>query len=74
MARHYASFLVRCWRLSEEVERIKIEHIQSGERAQVTTMEAAFTWIGEHRRALRKATTTSIDPMDQQDDTRIAEQ
>jgi hypothetical protein len=48
MSRHYASFLIRCWRLSEEVERIKIEHIQSGESAQVTTVEAAFAWMEAH--------------------------
>jgi hypothetical protein len=69
MAQRYASFLIRCWRLGEEVERIKVEHIQSGESAQVTTIEAAFAWIGQRRFTPNEATTTKVDHVDQQDST-----
>jgi hypothetical protein len=48
MAQHYASFLVRCWRLSAEEERIKIEHIQSGDSTQVASLTDAVTWIEAH--------------------------
>ncbi len=35
--RQYSSFLIRCWHLEADVHRIKVEHIQSGQEAQVTT-------------------------------------
>jgi hypothetical protein len=53
VAQHYASFLVRCWRSSDEEERIKIEHIQSGESVQVETLAAALVWIDEHGTPVR---------------------
>ena len=46
MARRYTSFLVRCWRLDGNQRRIKVEHIQSGEWAQVTTLAEAVAWLG----------------------------
>jgi hypothetical protein len=45
MARPYASFLVRCWRLGDGEQRIKLEHIQSGEGTQVATWQAALAWL-----------------------------
>src|SRR5438874_2037964 len=44
--RRYASFLVRCWTLADGKPRIRIEHIQSGETAQVATLRAALDWLG----------------------------
>lgn len=46
MTRQYTSFLIRCWRLSEDEQRIKVEHIQSGEDIQVATLADATAWIG----------------------------
>ena len=46
MPRHYGSFLVRCWRLSNGERRIEIEHIASGARARVSSIAAALEWIG----------------------------
>lgn len=45
MSRSYGSFLVRCWRLDGDEQRIEIEHIQSGERRLVTTVAEAIDWI-----------------------------
>jgi len=45
--RHYGSFLVRCWRLSNGERRIDIEHIASGARARITSIAAALKWMGE---------------------------
>jgi len=48
MARQYNSFLIRCWYLNEHEQRIKIEHIQSGEGIMVATLAAALTWLDTH--------------------------
>jgi hypothetical protein len=45
MARRYASFLIRCWRLDRGELRIKVEHIQTGESSQVATHAEALAWI-----------------------------
>ncbi len=45
MARAYASFVLRCWRLDAAERRITVEHIQSGERVVVASIEAAVEWI-----------------------------
>jgi hypothetical protein len=45
MTRQYNSFLIRCWYLDEREQRIKIEHIQSGEGTVVATLAAALTWL-----------------------------
>lgn len=45
MAKAYSSFLVRCWRLHGEPRRIEIQHIQSGRRRPVATIQAAVEWI-----------------------------
>lgn len=45
MTRQYSSFLIRCWRLDDGEQRIKNEHIQTGEGLQAATLAAAFTWI-----------------------------
>ncbi len=46
--RRYNSFLLRCWHVGAGELRIKIEHIQSSESAQVNTYEAATDWLSEH--------------------------
>jgi hypothetical protein len=45
MANWYGSFLLRYWRRDCGVERIEIEHIQSGERTRVVSLAAAVAWI-----------------------------
>lgn len=45
MPRHYASFLIRCWRVDGQGERIRAEHIQSGETAQLDSLEELMAWI-----------------------------
>jgi hypothetical protein len=45
MKRQYSSFLIRCWLLDGGQQRIKIEHIQSGEAIQVASPVAAMDWM-----------------------------
>ena len=45
MARRHISFLLRCWDLGSDSERIEIEHIQSGIRTVVGSLEAAIVWL-----------------------------
>jgi hypothetical protein len=45
MEPRYTSFLLRCWRLGDGRRRIELEHIQSGARARVASLEAACAWI-----------------------------
>ncbi len=47
MAKRYSSFLVRWWS-QDGGQRIEIEHIQSGERALLSSISAAFDRIGAH--------------------------
>ncbi len=48
MSRSYGSFLVRCWRLDGDEQRIEVEHIQTGERRLATTVAEAIDWICSH--------------------------
>ncbi len=41
----YCSFLLRCWRLGSDNERVEIEHIHSGARTVVTSLQAAVEWM-----------------------------
>jgi hypothetical protein len=45
MPQRYNSFLLRCWHLEGDEQRIKIEHMQSGQGTQVRTLAAALAWI-----------------------------
>jgi hypothetical protein len=45
MARQLHSYLVRCWDLGTHDERIEIEHIQSGNRTVVDSLDAAIAWL-----------------------------
>ena len=42
MPQRYASFLLRCWLLEGDEQRIKIEHMQSGQGTQVSTLAASL--------------------------------
>ncbi len=50
MPRAYSSFVLRCWRLSLDEQRIEIEHVQSGHRTRVAALDAAVDWIAERWR------------------------
>jgi hypothetical protein len=41
----HSSFLVRCWRLSSGIQRVEIEHIQSGAKARFRTILEGVDWI-----------------------------
>ncbi len=43
--KRYSSFLLRCWHVGESELRIKLEHVQSGEVAQVEAWAAALDWM-----------------------------
>lgn len=45
MARRHNSFLVRCWDLDSDTQRIEIEHIQSGRKVLAKSAAAAVEWI-----------------------------
>jgi len=45
MTRTYNSFVIRCWRSGDQVLQVVVEHIQSGEQARITTIDAAFDWL-----------------------------
>ncbi len=48
VAASYTSFLIRLWRLAQGQMRVKIEHIQTGEVAQVASMADALLWLEGH--------------------------
>ena len=48
MKKQYGSFLIRCWRLSDQTYRIEIEHVQSGEKADTASLEAIQGWMEAH--------------------------
>ncbi len=45
MTTHYASYLVRSWRAPDGARRVVVEHVQSGERAAVPTLDAVVERI-----------------------------
>jgi hypothetical protein len=45
MTRNHHSYLVRCWELGTRRERIEIEHVQSGSRTVVRSLDAAVAWL-----------------------------
>ncbi len=44
MHRH-SSFLLRCWNLGSQDERIEIKHVQSGTKTLVRSVPAVVEWI-----------------------------
>jgi hypothetical protein len=49
MERKHGSFLLRCWWRNDTVERIEIEHIQSGRRGLLSSVSDALSWIALQR-------------------------
>lgn len=45
MARRHSSFLLRCWDLGGDDERIEIEHVQTGTKTLARSVGAAVEWI-----------------------------
>jgi len=45
----YDAYLIRRWRQENEVSRVEVVHIQTGERLLVQSTAAAFEWIDRHR-------------------------
>jgi len=45
MTQNHHSYLVRCWELGTRRERIEIEHVQSGSRTVVRSLDAAVAWL-----------------------------
>lgn len=41
----YATFVLRHWRRDDGVERIEVEHVQSGTRARLASLAEALAWI-----------------------------
>jgi hypothetical protein len=44
--RQYDSFVVRCWQVAHDEQRVDVEHLQSGGRTRVLTLAAAADWMG----------------------------
>ena len=49
MERKHGSFLLRCWWRNDTVERIEIEHIQTGRRGLLSSVSDALIWISSQR-------------------------
>lgn len=62
MPKNLRSFLVRCWQLGDDQIRIEIEHIQSGDKVLVESIDAALDWIGAQPHAARNADVDLNDP------------
>jgi hypothetical protein len=45
MPGRYTSFLIRHWQLAGGARRITVEHVQSGERVTVASIDAAASWL-----------------------------
>ncbi len=45
--RKHSSFLLRCWELGNDEQRIEIEHIQSGTKVLARSVADAVEWICE---------------------------
>ncbi|CAN5594856.1 hypothetical protein BH24CHL1_BH24CHL1_04430 [soil metagenome] len=43
--RRHSSFLLRCWEMGGESERIEVEHIQSGTKVLAKSVADAVEWI-----------------------------
>jgi hypothetical protein len=48
MVTRYGSFLIRFWAREGDVHRIEVEHVQSGDRARVSSLAAGLAWIEAH--------------------------
>lgn len=41
----YSSFLIRCWGLSDGKQRIRVQHVQSGEWTNAAAFGEAVDWM-----------------------------
>ncbi len=62
MARSYGSFIVRYWLLDGNQERIEIEHMQTGDRVRVASLDEGVAWMAA--RVRRPANRGSRAPPD----------
>jgi hypothetical protein len=60
MGMHYDSFVLRHWQLSDERQRIEVEHLQSGARTRVAALSAALDWIDAQCNQLTAAPDTGF--------------
>jgi hypothetical protein len=63
VAKRYASFMIRWWRLDSGSHRVEIEHIQSSERALLDSLRSAFEWISAHGDTTAHALGSAPDQM-----------
>jgi hypothetical protein len=61
MAKRYASFLVRWWYLDGGGQRVKVEHIQTGEHVLLDSLASAFDWVSAWSRALNAESCSTTD-------------
>lgn len=62
MTRRHTSFLLRCWDLGSDSERIEIEHVQSGTKVLAKSVGSAIEWICAHGDAVPSNESVS-DPI-----------
>ncbi len=46
MSQRYTSFLLRHWRFADGARRIMVEHVQTGARVTVASLDEATAWVG----------------------------
>ena len=63
--RLYSSYLMRLWCLEGERMQIKLEHIQSGEKVQVESLEEILAWVD--KRAQGPPTLTDSEEVSRTD-------
>jgi hypothetical protein len=63
VAKRYASFMIRWWRLDSGSQRVEIEHIQSSERALLDSLRSALEWISAYGDTPTRALGSGPDPM-----------
>jgi hypothetical protein len=64
MTKWYGSFLLRCWHLDDDGQRLEIEHIQSGARTQAASITAALAWISARDQTVSSSETPAARPSD----------
>jgi hypothetical protein len=67
MMKRHSSFLIRCWEIRDGIQRIEIQHVQSGEKELVRSLAEAMRWISAHLEVI-VATDTSTQPRGREDE------
>ena len=62
MPRLSGSFVVRCWRVGKSEQRTEIEHIQSGNRVVVASLEEAVALMREQAESRGDGSSSSDHP------------